>query len=205
MSSTVHRREVLKRLALGGAGAAACPAWVEALSRVAQAQPTTRSAAGDSWQPKVLTKEQNETLIELSELIIPQTETAGAKAARVNEFIDTVLDDAEEAERQHFLDGLDWLDERSFDLFGAPFVHAKPDQQTALLTILSSESNQTTSDRTGVEFFQAMKQLTVDGYYTSEIAIREELGEDTELYFDDDPGCQHPEHQGGTTDAGGQP
>ena len=37
---------------------------------------------------------QNELVITLTELIIPQTDTPGAKAAKVNEYIDTVLADA---------------------------------------------------------------------------------------------------------------
>lgn len=68
-------------------------------------------------------------------------------------------------------------------------------EQTALLTIISSEDNRSLRERTGVEFFQALKELTVTGYYTSEIGMLEELGDDGGTYFDDDPGCQHPEHQ----------
>ena len=110
-------------------------------------------------------------------------------------FIDTVLDDANAAEREAFLGGLGWMDERSQELFGETFIAAASNQQMALLTIISSESNHSLSDRVGVEFFQALKELTVTGYYTSEIGMREELGDDGSVFFDDDPGCGHPEHQ----------
>src|ERR1700740_1144902 len=56
---------------------------------------------------KTLDPHQNATVIAVSELIIPQTETPGAKAARVNEFIDVILTDwYDDQERSIFLNGL---------------------------------------------------------------------------------------------------
>lgn len=192
----MRRRDALKRLAMASLGAATAPAWVTTLSDIAHAHAAGAPLqAGVTWEPKVFTPHQNETVVTLTELIIPQTDTAGAKAAQVNVFIDTVLDDADAAEREEFLRGLSWMDERSQELFGTNFIDAEANEQTALLTIVSSEDNQSLPERTGVEFFQAIKQLTVTGYYTSEIGMLEELDNDGSVYFDDDPGCQHPEHQ----------
>lgn len=180
----MERRDALKRLAMASVAAASTPAWGSAQT-------------DDAWAPRVLTPHQNESVVALTELIIPQTDTAGAKAARVNVFIDTVLADADEGARDAFVTGLEWTDARSRELFGASFIDAGENEQTALLTIVSSEDNDTSSDRVGVDFFQTLKQLTVTGYYSSEIGMLEELGDDGGVYFDDDPGCQHPEHQRG--------
>ena len=49
--------------------------------------------------------------------------------------------------------------------------------------------------RTGTEFFQAIKVMTINGYYTSEIGLRQELGDDGQLFMLQFPGCTHPEHQ----------
>jgi len=196
---TMNRRRALKTLSLGGIGAAAVPAWVDRLSDVAFAlsdRAAPRSASTAQWTPALLTPHQNETVITLSELIIPQTETAGAKAANVNEFIDTVLADAQRAEREQFLRGLEWVDTRSHGLFGAPFTLAAPQQQTTLLTIISSATNRTPADQVGVEFFRALKTLTITGYYTSKVGMLEELGDDGRLVFSDYIGCVHPEHKG---------
>ncbi len=192
----MQRRDALKHLAMASLTAATAPSWVTALSHIAHAHAASAPPqAGVTWEPKVFTAHQNKTVITLTELIIPQTDTAGAKAARVNVFIDTVLHDADAAEREEFLRGLTWMDERSQELFGTYFIDSATNEQTALLTIVSSEDNQSLPERTGVEFFQALKQLTVTGYYTSEIGMLEELDNDGSVYFDDDPGCQHPEHQ----------
>ena len=192
----IRRRDALKQLAIASVGAATAPAWVATLSGIAHAHATgARAQSRASWEPTVFTAHQNDTVVTLTELIIPQTDTAGAKAAEVNVFIDTVLEDAGSAEREEFLRGLAWIDDRSQELFGANFIDAESNEQTALLTIVSSEDNQSLTGRAGVEFFQAIKQLTVTGYYTSQIGMLEELDDDGGLDFDDDPGCQHPEHQ----------
>jgi len=191
----VNRREALRRLTAGGIGAAATPLWIERLGAVALAH-TGHAVPADAaaWTPQVLDAHQNETVTVLSELIIPQTDTPGARAALVNRFIDRVLADAEEAERKAFLKGLAWLDARSHELFGSDFVEAAPDRQTALLTILSSPENRTLEDQRGVELVQAAKDLTVTGYYTSGIGLEQELGDDGNMFLTEFEGCTHPEH-----------
>lgn len=144
----------------------------------------------------MLDAHQNEMVVALSELIIPQTDTPGAQAALVNRFVDAVLDDADEPERKAFLRGLAWMDARSQELFGGEFLRAAPEQQAALLTILSSEKNKALEDQIGVEFFQAIKGLTITGYYTSEVGMKQELKEDGQLFFAELLGCTHPEHGG---------
>lgn len=193
----MDRRDALRRLVAAGAGTALTPAWVGRLVSIAQ----TRASHGPieqverPWRPKILTSHQDRTVAALGELIIPATESGGAAAARVNEFIDAILDDAYEAERREFLGGLAWLDARCKELFGADFVDCTGDQQTALLTIISSDRNTALEDRTGVAFFKAIKAMTITGYYNSEVGMREELGDDGVLFFADDEGCAHSQHQ----------
>ena len=199
---TLDRRQALRTLAFGSVGAVAAPAWAEKLAALARdhaehAPATAAPAAAEAtpWKAKVLDSHQNDTVVTLSELIIPQTETPGARAARVNEFIDLVLSDAEERDRKEFLKGLAWMDARSQELFGTDFLAASADQQTALLTILASPRNKAFEDQVGIDFFKAIKALTITGYYTSEIGMKQELGDDGQLFFLEDPGCTHPEHK----------
>jgi gluconate 2-dehydrogenase gamma chain len=193
--SAVNRRDALRRLAIGGVGAATLPAWVESLSAFAaehaQAHPRITATAKTAWTPKVFTASQNATVIVLSELIIPQTDTPGAKAAGVNEFIDGVLADAKADERERFLAGLAWLDAQAARDHQHPFAACTPEQQTALLTAISTPD----ADPTGGAFFAAIKSMTIVGYYTSEVGYRQELGDDGNLVFAEFKGCTHPEHQ----------
>ncbi len=199
--SAVRRRDALRRIGWGGLGAAATPLWLTSPSALAEEHAhTLRQAApavaAADWTPQALSAHQNEMVVTLSELIVPETDTPGAKAALVNRFVDAVLDDADEADRRSFLRGLEWIDTRSGELFGAEFLKATPDQQAALLTILSSGKNKALEDQLGVEFFQAMKELTITGYYTSEIGMKQELHDDGQLFFAALEGCTHPEHGG---------
>ena len=198
---TLDRRQALRTLAFGGIGAVAAPAWAEALAGIAHSHAdhahTTVAAAAEAgpWVPKAFDAHQNETVVVLSELIIPQTDTPGAKAAKVNEFVDLVLSDASESDRKQFLKGLAWMDARAQQLFGTDFVSASPEQQTALLTILASAKNKAFEDQVGIDFFNAIKGLTITGYYTSEIGMKQELGDDGQLFFLEYPGCTHPQHK----------
>jgi hypothetical protein len=199
----LDRRQALRKLAAGGLGAATAPLWSQRLTELAlaHADPHTharaQAAAGAApWTPKLLDAHQNATVVALSELIIPETDTPGAKAAQVNEFVDLVLADAGPAEQREFLRGLAWMDARSRELFGGDFVAVTPEQQTALLTILSSPANKSAGDQLGRDFFESIKSLTVMGYYTTEIGLRQELGEDGGVFFADYPGCPHPQHKG---------
>ena len=189
------RRTALRALAAGAAAA-----WVDSLSALAAQHahsPAVQAAiAAQEWTPRVFNPQQNETIIALTELIIPQTETPGAKAARVNRFIDAVLQRAKPADRDSFLRGLTWMDERSRTQFRADFVAATPAQQTELLTTLSKGDGETAELRAGVQFFRAIKSMTIDGYYTTEIGLRQELGDNGQLFLAQFAGCDHPEHQG---------
>src|ERR1044071_5887873 len=79
---------------------------------------------------KTLNSQQNATVATISELIIPETETPGAKAARVNEFIDVILADwCDEADRERFLAGLNDLDSRTRNLTGKDFIGCSQSQQ----------------------------------------------------------------------------
>jgi hypothetical protein len=184
------RRTALRAFATG-AVAAASPAWVESLCAFGQQHaqsPVAQAAiAAPDWTPGVL---------KLTELIIPQTETPGAKAARVNRFIDSVLQHAKPAEREAFLRGLAGIDERSRAQFRTDFIAATPGQQTEMLTSLSKGDSGSAASGTGYDLFRAIKSMTIDGYYTTEIGLRQELGDDGQLFLAQFAGCNHPEHEG---------
>ena len=140
--------------------------------------------AHDHWraQPgfRVLDADQQALVATLTELIIPETDTPGAKAARVDQFIDVMLADwSDPDDRQRFLDGLADVDARSTAATGKPFTEATPAQQTALLTTLDDEVARLKESHqsTGKNFFHTLKWLTLVGYYTSQIGFEQELHE----------------------------
>ena len=193
------RRAALRAIATTAAGTLTTPIWAESLAALgrqqAHAHETQAVLAAEAWTPRILTAAQNEAVIVLSELIIPETDTPGARGARVDRFIDTVLAGATARERTQFVQGLAWMDRRTRALFRTPLGKAAQEQLTALLTRLSAEGNPDREDARGREFFQALKSLTIEGYYTTEIGMRQELGDSGQLFLPAFPGCDHPEHQ----------
>lgn len=192
----INRRAALRSM-VAGVGAAASALWVSELAVLAEEQaPHAHLLAvtpqNGTWAPKVLSSDQFDTVGVLVELIIPTTETPGAKAALVDRYIDGVLGTATERTRARFLDGLAWLDTRARQLFGSPFRTATGAQQTDLLTRLAAEPS--AEAEAGVQFFAAIKSMTITGYYTTEIGLRQELEVPGTLMLPAYPGCQHPEH-----------
>jgi hypothetical protein len=195
----LNRRDALRTLAAGTVGIVTMPLWVESLAAQARAEAHAHTADGalqaQSWTPAVLTARQNDAIVSLTELIIPATDTPGARAALVNRFIDRVLSSAPATERDEFLKGLTWLDARCRARFGGDIAAATPANLTAVLTPLSEEGTQPAEVATGVAFFRALKSMTISGYYTTEIGLRQELGEDGRMVLPAFQGCTHPEHQ----------
>ena len=144
-----------------------------------------QQAAKPDWRPVVLDDHENETVIVLTELIIPATDTPGAKAARVNRYIDLFLRDGTAAQRGSFLAGLGWLDGYAIREHAHPFVHCSGAEQTAMLTALDQGSGP------GHNFFAQAKELTRQIYYATEIGYRElNKGGRVPATF----GCDHSSH-----------
>ena len=146
MPGLIDRREALRRGALVLAGLlAGCEA---------------RRAPAAGWRPRVLDTDQAEMVATIAEHILPETDTPGARAVGVHRFIDAMVAESYAAdERQQFLTALAALDARGF-------LARSASDQLAMLGEL---------DRTGDPFFRSLKDLTLVGYYTSEIGATREL------------------------------
>jgi hypothetical protein len=155
----MHRRDLLKL----GATLAAIPAAIPA----AWAQEAAKQAAKPNWRPVVLTAHENETVIAITDLIIPSTDTPGAKAARVNRFIDLFLHDGSPEHRERFIGGLAWLDNYAIRQHGHAFVKCAPVEQVEMLKALDDGKGP------GHAFFHQIKSLTSRIYYATEIGYQE--------------------------------
>jgi hypothetical protein len=119
------------------------------------------------WKPALFSAHQNDTVIALTDLIIPATDTPGAKAALVNRYIDLLLKTGPASERDRFLNGLKWLDGESNRQHKAVFVKLPSATQTVLLESLEAGSGE------GHEFFRMAKSMTSRLYYQTEIGFKE--------------------------------
>jgi Gluconate 2-dehydrogenase subunit 3 len=124
---------------------------------------------------KFFTRDEFALVDELSEMIIPTDDhSPGARAAKVAAYIDGRLAEAfEDKERTEWRDGLKLVDQLSRDASGKAFVGATPEQRLAILTRMAQ--NEGKPQKPAEVFFAQLKGRVVNAYYTSEIAIKQEL------------------------------
>ena len=124
-------------------------------------------------------------LDEIGETILPTTKTPGAKAAQVGQFMNIMVNDSyEEKDQKAFKEGLDKIEKLSKKQFGSGFMEIKPEQRRTLLIQLDGEQKEYTKkkaeddkkntgkdikDAKPAHYFRMMKELTLLGYFTSEI------------------------------------
>ncbi|HKV61639.1 MAG TPA: gluconate 2-dehydrogenase subunit 3 family protein [Candidatus Acidoferrum sp.] len=203
----MKRRELIRAGFLAGAAVALRPAAGKAQSTGQASELTpaqsgvdaSKDLAAPGWKPLFLDEHQNETLIVLSDLMIPATETPGAKEALVNRYIDLLLAAETPEVQRAFLNSLGYLDGESMRRFKAAFRYLSREDQDNLLHALAYVVNESRwtgqmdeKPDIGHVHFEALKQRIMMAYYSSQIGTKE-LGWDGAFAHGPYAGCEHPE------------
>jgi gluconate 2-dehydrogenase gamma chain len=164
MNQVIDRREALRKTALlmGMAVSAS------ALTGILQGCKATPEL---TYTPQFFTDDQARIIMEVAEIIIPKTDTPGAKDVGVPGFIDIMLKDCYKKEDQdRFIDGLTTFDEEARKAYGDSFIYCKPEQQVELVTkIHTAAIAESKENKEAVKPFILMaKELTLLGFFTSE-------------------------------------
>ncbi len=189
------RRKLLQQLTGTALGAAVVPSTPIFADEVKS--PSSRSSK--SIDPKransFFTPQQFTLVEELTETIIPtDSRSGGAKAAKVADYIDRVLrETSNEEEKEIWHGGLRLIDVMSQRQCGKSFVGLSPEEKIAVLQVLSDNTEM--SELPEIRFFNALKRLTVDGYYTSKIGILEELKYKGNTVLEEFVGCEDVHHK----------
>jgi hypothetical protein len=117
------------------------------------------------------------------EMIIPaEDHSPGAHEAKTNLFADLMVATSDNVVKKQWQDGVRLIRE---DAMGASPAEA-------LRSAAVNEEN----PKTDLErFFVLLKQMTVNGYYTSATGIHKEMEYVGNTYLVAFPTCPHPEHQ----------
>jgi hypothetical protein len=187
----ISRRDLLKSLGKGVmAGSVLRVIPAEAANYAHAIIQADKAAGNGKYKPKYFSDHQYKTLQALCHAIIPADEkSGGALEAGAPEFIDLLT--SENPDYQLTLGGgMMWLDGTCTDRFGKVFVECTPPQQTSMLDLIAFRKNAITDPglSQGVEFFSFLRNLTADGYFTSEIGIKD-LGYIGNTYLKEFPGC----------------
>ena len=137
----------------------------------AQQGPQTAPETPGSRERLVFDEHEMATVAALAEVIIPQTDTPGAREARVHEHLDRILGASPEAARTKFLDGLWWLDGYCLRTSGKPFAEFSPEEQQRTVRDLYSSGDP--EQAPGKNFVQLAKDWTAKIYYSTEAGQKE--------------------------------
>lgn len=164
----IDRREAVKRVSvmLGGIALVGSSGLLSACTK--DRAPAAAAGVG------TFTTEDIAFLDEIADTILPDTpKSPGAKAAKTGAFMALMVTDTYSPENQTiFRDGMTALNEASKTAHGgASFMAATPAQRTALLTTLDKEQFdfQKVREKKPQHYFRMMKELTMLGFFTSEI------------------------------------
>jgi hypothetical protein len=155
--------------------------------------PQRPAAVPGKVRPGYFSETDFEIIGRLADLIIPRTETPGALDAGVPAYIDSVVG-ANRQLQEIFIPGLRVLDERCRSEHGDGFLTLAVEHQVAVLTKWSDPVDKGSREGDGERFFHAVKNLTADGYYTSEAGLILELGYKGNTVLDGFPESSVPEH-----------
>jgi hypothetical protein len=125
------------------------------------------------------TQEDIAFLDEVAETILPATSTPGAKAAQVGAFMTVMVKDCYTKEdQQTFREGMEKINTASDKKFDKSFMEITPQQRHELLVELDKEQKDYTAKKKKEEanhYFRMMKELTLLGYFTSEVGATQAL------------------------------
>jgi hypothetical protein len=139
--------------------------------------------AAPAYTLQFFSEEESGVLDQLMEMIIPADEhSPGAHVAQTNLFADLMVATSDNAAKQQWRNGIRLMREEAH----------RSSLTEALERAAAKEENPTSALE---HFFVLLKQMTVNGYYTSDIGIHKDMQYVGNAYLGAFPPCTHPEHQ----------
>jgi len=176
----MERRAVLKIVAL-----TALSQKLNALPGAAMSHMQAASAAptATAYTLQFFSEEESRLLDQLMEMIIPADDhSPGAHEARTNLFADLMVANSSDAVKKQWQDGIRLIREQAL--------------VSSLTEALRRAAANEEDPKTDLElFFVLLKQMTVNGYYTSATGVHKEMEYIGNTYLVAFPTCSHPEHQ----------
>lgn len=177
MTTPIDRRELLKRVAYLMGGALSTPAIMGVLQGC-----SPKASSSAIFKPAFFTSEQAALVAEVAEIMIPRTDTPGAKDVGVPAFIDSMLHATYPKQDQtRYLDGLSQFEALANERHGKSFVKLAIDQQRDLVrevhdaALQAGRDNEANDRRDNRPFILMTKELTMLGFFTSEAGATQVL------------------------------
>jgi hypothetical protein len=182
LEENMERRAVLKIVALTALSQKLNALPGAAMNHMQTAPPAPATTA---YTLQFFSKEESRLLDHLMEMIIPADDhSPGAHEAGTNLFADLMVATSKPAVKKQWRDGIELIREEAAG--------------SSLAEVLRKAAANEENPQTDLErFFVLLKQMTVNGYYTSATGIHKDMEYVGNTYLAAFPECTHPEHQEG--------
>lgn len=185
----MDRRKSLKALAVGTISAGvlldSCKTDDKKTVDANKEAKSNDGAAGPDRQPSEIekykevtsktffTNEEMATITVLANIIVPKDDISGsASDAKVPEFIEFIVKDMPEHQIP-MRGGLRWLDMQCLNRYQKAFKDCSKEQQIELVDMIAYPKKAKPEMQQGVAFFNRMRDLTLTGFYTSEMGVKD--------------------------------
>ena len=113
------------------------------------------------------------TIAVLCDIILPNNHpNGGALDAGLPDFVEFMVKDREQY-KLLVRGGIAWLDSYSIENFGPDFINISEAQRLSICNEIAYPDNQASELQAGISFFSLMRNLTLTGYYTTELGFRD--------------------------------
>jgi len=124
-------------------------------------------------EPEFFTAHELATITVLSDIIVPKDAISGsATEAKVPEFIAFIVKDMPEHQTP-MRGGLRWLDMQCFKQFDKAFVDCTAADRIKMVNQIAYPEKADPKNKQGVTFFNLIRDLTLTGFYTSEMGVKD--------------------------------
>ena len=122
---------------------------------------------------KFFTAQEMAAITILADIIMPKDEVSGsASDAKVPDFIKFIVKDMPEHQIP-MRGGLRWLELQSLNSFDKSFAANTQQQRLKIVDEIAYPDKAKATMKQGVAFFNLMRNLTLTGFYTSEIGVKD--------------------------------
>jgi len=164
----MERREALRQISLLSGAALSAPVLAAALGGC--------KGAVSNYTPVNLSETHFQAIATIADIIIPETDTPGAKEAGVAQFIDVAMGSYfERDDYDRFIGGMNVINQDSNERYQIPFAELDELRQTQIVTVMDQKAFDALEAGEKPQFFTTLKQLVLLGYYMSEVGATEEL------------------------------
>ncbi len=165
----ICRREALRRTALIMGGAVTAPTMLGILTGCTVSNEP-------NWTPAFFDQDQAVTVMDIVDIIIPKTDTPGALEVGVPKFIESMVQDIYEENRQtEFMEGLGEFISSVESEQGSPFIELDKETKVIIVTSLNKAAVNHTNEGVKEKFYMTVKELSVSGFCLSEAGATQVL------------------------------